>query len=44
LARALLRSVISAIENGSQMPTIPTLRRITRAADRKPNIEMASAS
>ncbi len=38
------QSVISAIENGSQMPTIPTLRRIARAADRKLNIEMAAAS
>jgi len=38
------QSVISAIENGSQMPTIPTLRRIARAADRKLNIEMAATS
>jgi ribosome-binding protein aMBF1 (putative translation factor) len=38
------QSVISAIENGSQMPTIPTLRRIARAVDRQLNIELAAAS
>lgn len=38
------QSVISAIENGSQMPTIPTLRRIARAVDRTLNIELATAS
>jgi ribosome-binding protein aMBF1 (putative translation factor) len=38
------QSVISAIENGSQMPTIPTLRRIARAVDRQLNIEFAAAS
>lgn len=37
------QSVISAIENGSQMPTIPTLRRIARAMDRRLNIELAAA-
>lgn len=37
------QSVISAIENGSQMPTIPTLRRIARAVDRTLNIELAAA-
>lgn len=38
------QSVISAIENGSQMPTIPTLRRIARAVDRTLSIELAAAS
>lgn len=38
------QSVISAIENGAQMPTIPTLRRIARAVDRQLNIELAAAS
>ncbi|TIH29829.1 helix-turn-helix domain-containing protein [Subtercola vilae] len=38
------QSVISAIENGSQMPTIPTLRRIARAVDRQLTIELAAAS
>jgi len=38
------QSVISAIENGAQMPTIPTLRRIARAVDRQLNIELAVAS
>lgn len=37
------QSVISAIENGAQMPTIPTLRRIARAVDRQLNIELAVA-
>ena len=38
------QSVISAIENGAQMPTIPTLRRIAHAVDRRLNIELAAAS
>ena len=38
------QSVISAIENGAQMPTIPTLRRIARAMDRQLTIELATAS
>lgn len=38
------QSVISAIENGSQMPTIPTLRRIARALDRQLTIDLAVAS
>lgn len=38
------QSAISAIENGSQMPTIPTLRRIAHAVDRQLNIELAAAS
>lgn len=38
------QSVISAIENGAQMPTIPTLRRIARAVDRTLTIELAAAS
>lgn len=38
------QSVISAIENGSQQPTITTLRRIARAVDRHLTIEIAAAS
>ena len=38
------QSVISAIENGSQMPTITTLRRIARATHRRLSIELADAS
>lgn len=38
------QSVISAIENGAQMPTIHTLRRIARAVDRQLNIDLSVAS
>ncbi|MFT4157664.1 MAG: helix-turn-helix transcriptional regulator [Microbacterium sp.] len=38
------QSVISAIESGAQLPTIPTLRRIARAVDRQLTIELAAAS
>ncbi|KDA04955.1 XRE family transcriptional regulator [Microbacterium sp. CH12i] len=38
------QSVISAIENGAQVPTIPMLRRIARAVDQDLNIEFAAAS
>lgn len=37
------QSVISAIENGAQVPTIPMLRRIARAVDLHLNIELAQA-
>jgi transcriptional regulator with XRE-family HTH domain len=37
------QSVISAIESGSQRPTIPTLRRVARAMDRQLTIELAVA-
>lgn len=37
------QSVISAIENGFQQPTLSTLRRIARAVDRQLTIELASA-
>lgn len=38
------QSVISAIENGAQVPTIPMLRRIAAAVDRDLSIEMPLAS
>lgn len=38
------QSVISAIENGAQVPTISMLRRIARAVDQDLNIEFAAAS
>ena len=38
------QSVISAIENGSQQPTLSTLRRIARALDRHLTIDLATAS
>lgn len=38
------QSVISAIENGSQQPTLSTLRRIARAVDRQLTIDFAAAS
>lgn len=37
------QSVISAIENGAQLPTIPMLRRIAGAVDRRLTIELAAA-
>lgn len=38
------QSVISAIENGAQVPTFGMLRRIARALDRNLTIELAAAS
>ncbi|PQZ53532.1 MULTISPECIES: helix-turn-helix transcriptional regulator [unclassified Microbacterium] len=38
------QSVISAIENGAQIPTFPMLRRIAGAVDRTLSIELAAAS
>lgn len=38
------QSVISAIESGAQIPTIPMLRRIAGAVDRRLSIELAEAS
>ncbi|MWV48554.1 helix-turn-helix domain-containing protein [Rathayibacter sp. VKM Ac-2803] len=37
------QSVISAIENGAQVPTFGMLRRIARALDRDLTIELAQA-
>lgn len=38
------QSVISAIENGGQVPTVPMLWRIAHALDLNLNIELAAAS
>lgn len=38
------QSVISAIENGAQIPTFPMLRRIAQAVDRTLRVELAAAS
>jgi ribosome-binding protein aMBF1 (putative translation factor) len=38
------QSVISAIENGGQIPTILMLRRIAAALDRRLTIDLAEAS